>query len=224
MAINVTTPRCTTIVVNDMETIDVEVIFGSGEQCQKWCQCWVVWILTLSKQSLAPIKALVIEFYFSYKPKAKSGMVGGRKIIVDAQVLNEVMHLPIFKIEIENFKDNSAKHESHFKCQEKSKTPTIGWRVEDENDPLMMEWVHFFSKRLALKLHPTYVTIRQLQEVVATHKGLMFNWVEFVYGQIHEELVLKRRPGRWCHSYVGINCPSLSNIVWKSQERGMKKD
>jgi hypothetical protein len=75
-----------------------------------------------------------------------------------------------------------------------------------------------------LKLHPTYVTIRQLQEVVATHKGLMFNWVEFVYGQIHEELVLKRRPGRWCHSYVGINCPSLSNIVWKSQERGMKKD
>ncbi len=83
-------------------------------------------ILTLCKKMLAPIKALVIEFYFIYKPKAKNGMVGGRKIIVNAQVLNEVMHLPISKIEIENFKNNSAKHESHFKCQEKSKTPTIG--------------------------------------------------------------------------------------------------
>jgi hypothetical protein len=35
MAINMTTPRCTTTMVNDMETIDVEVILGSGEQCQK---------------------------------------------------------------------------------------------------------------------------------------------------------------------------------------------
>ncbi len=35
MAINVSTPRCTTMVVNDMETIGVEIILGSGEQCQK---------------------------------------------------------------------------------------------------------------------------------------------------------------------------------------------
>jgi hypothetical protein len=35
MAINVSTTRCTTMVVNDMEIIDVEIILGSGEQCQK---------------------------------------------------------------------------------------------------------------------------------------------------------------------------------------------
>ncbi len=76
--------------------------------------------------------------------------------------MNEVMHLPISKIEIENFKDDSAKHESHFKCQKKSKTPTIGWKVEDENEPLMMEWMQVFNKRLALKSHPTYLVIQQL--------------------------------------------------------------
>jgi hypothetical protein len=44
-----------------------------------------------------------------------------------------------------------------------------------------------------LKLPPTYLATKQLQVVVATHKGLMFNWVEFVYGQIHEELMLKKK-------------------------------
>ncbi len=42
MAINVSTPRCTTMVVNDMETIGVEIILGSGEQSKKWCQSWDV--------------------------------------------------------------------------------------------------------------------------------------------------------------------------------------
>lgn len=51
----------------------------------------------------------------------------------------------------------------------------------------------FFNKRLTLKLHPTYLATKQLQVVVATHKGLMFNWVEFVYGQIHGVMVLKKK-------------------------------
>jgi hypothetical protein len=65
-------------------------------------------------------------------------VVGGRKIIIDAQVLNEVMHLPISKIEVDNFKDDSAKLESNLKCQKKSNTLTIGWKVARANDPHMM--------------------------------------------------------------------------------------
>lgn len=75
----------------------------------------------------------------------------------------------------------------------KSNTFVANWKIVEENDPHMMEWMKFFSKRLTLKLHPTYLATKQLQVIVATHKGLMFNWVEFVYGRIHEVLVLKKK-------------------------------
>jgi hypothetical protein len=72
--------------------------------------------LTLIKTLPALIKAPIIKFYNFYKTKHRSGVVGGRKIVVDAHILNELMHLPMSKIEIENFKDDNAKPKSHFKC------------------------------------------------------------------------------------------------------------
>jgi hypothetical protein len=81
-----------------------------------WRQVRLFECLTLTKTLPALIKTPLIEFYNFYKTKHRSGVVGGRKIIVDAHVLNEVMHLPISKIETENFKDDSAKLESHLKC------------------------------------------------------------------------------------------------------------
>jgi hypothetical protein len=176
--------------------------------------------MTLTKTLLALIKALVIEFYNFYKIKHQSGVVGGKEIVVDAHVLNEVMHLCMSKIEIEKFKDDSAKPESHFKCSKKSKTPLVNWKVVETKDPHMMEWMKFFSKRLTLKLHPTYLTSKQLQVVVATHKGLMFNWVEFVYGQIHEELVLEKKVEKvvtfLCDHYFSIIIQHCLKIPRKS--------
>jgi len=120
-------------------------------------------------------------------------VVGGREIVVDAHVLNKIMRLPMSKIEVENFKDDSAKLESHFKCSKISKTPIADWKIAKEKYPHMMEWMKFFNKQLTLKLHPTYLATKQLQAIVVTHKGLMFNWVDFVNGWIHDELMLKKK-------------------------------
>jgi hypothetical protein len=50
-------------------------------------------------------------------------------------------------------------------------------------------------KRLALKLHPTYLALQQLYAII-TSKGVMCNWAEFVNGQIHEELDVRKRQER----------------------------
>jgi hypothetical protein len=158
-----------------------------------WRQVKLFEFLTLTRTLPALIKAPVIEFYNYYKTKHRSGVVGGREIVVDAHAINKVMHLPMSKIEIDNFKDDSVKVESHFKCSKKSKTHVADWKVAKANDPHMMEWTKLFNNQITLKLHPTYLTTKQLQAVVMIHKGLMFNWVEFVYGRIHEEFVLIKK-------------------------------
>jgi hypothetical protein len=81
-----------------------------------WRQVRLFEFLTLIKTLPALIKAPIIEFYNFYKTKHRNGVVGGRKIVVDAHVLNELMHLHMCKIEIEISKDDNAKPKSHFKC------------------------------------------------------------------------------------------------------------
>ncbi len=61
------------------------------------------------------------------------------------------------------------------------------WKVVDVSDPKMMEWMQFVCKKLALKLHPTYLATRQLHVVITTNKRFICNWVKFVNGLIHEE-------------------------------------
>jgi len=41
-----------------------------------------------------PLKALVNEFYQSYKPNEKVGKVRGKEIVVDAQSFHEIFKLP----------------------------------------------------------------------------------------------------------------------------------
>jgi hypothetical protein len=85
------------------------------------------------------------------------GKVGGKKIVVDAQLIHEILKLPLSEIEVNGFKDNSIAPQAYFKLREKAKTPANGWKVAEANDPKMMEWMQFMCKRLALKLHPTYL-------------------------------------------------------------------
>ncbi len=59
----------------------------------------------LSKNFPMPLKALVNEFYQSYKPSEKVGKVGGKEIMVDAQLLHEIFKLPLLEIEVDGLKD-----------------------------------------------------------------------------------------------------------------------
>jgi hypothetical protein len=101
----------------------------------------------------------------------------------------------------------------------KSNTHVVDWKVVEENDPHMMEWMEFFNKWLTLKLHPTYLATKQLQVVVATHKGLMFNWIEFVYGWIHEELVLKKKVKKVASFLCGHSFPIIIQHCLKTPRK-----
>jgi len=52
-----------------------------------------------------PLKALVNEFYQSYKPNEKVGKVRGKEIVVDTQLFHEIFKLPLLEIEVDGFKD-----------------------------------------------------------------------------------------------------------------------
>ncbi len=69
------------------------------------------------------------------------GKVGGKEIVVDAQLLHEILKLPLLEIEVDGFKDDNTIPQAYFKIQEQAKTPTNGWKVADASDPKMMEWM-----------------------------------------------------------------------------------
>ncbi len=69
--------------------------------------------------------------------------VGGKEIVVDAQLIHEILKLPLSEIEVNGFKDNNTTPQSYFKIQEKAKTPVNGWKVAEASDPKMMEWMRF---------------------------------------------------------------------------------
>jgi len=53
---------------------------------------------------LTPLKALVNEFYQSnYKPREEMEKVRDKEIVVDAQLFDEVLKLPLLKFEIDGF-------------------------------------------------------------------------------------------------------------------------
>lgn len=53
----------------------------------------------MSKNMLTPLKALVNEFYQSdYKPREKMEKVRDKEIMVDAQLFDEVLKLPLLKL------------------------------------------------------------------------------------------------------------------------------
>ncbi len=65
---------------------------------------------------LTPLKALVNEFYQSnYKPSEKMGKVGDKEIVVDAQLFHAILKLPLLKIEVDGFKNNSTTPQAYFK-------------------------------------------------------------------------------------------------------------
>jgi hypothetical protein len=83
-----------------------------------------------------------------------------------------------------------------------------GSKVVDVSDPKMMEWMRFVCKKLALKLHPTYLATRQLHVVITTNKRFICNWVKFVNGLIHEELAMKKKVWKvntfLCGHYISL--------------------
>jgi hypothetical protein len=65
---------------------------------------------------LTPLKALVNEFYQSnYKPREEMEKVRDKEIVVDAQLFDEVLKLPLLKFEIDGFKINSTTPQTYFK-------------------------------------------------------------------------------------------------------------
>ncbi len=70
----------------------------------------------LSKNMLTPLNALVNEFYqLDYKPREKMEKVRDKEIVVDAQLFDEVLKLPLLKFEIDGFKNNSTTPQTYFK-------------------------------------------------------------------------------------------------------------
>jgi hypothetical protein len=62
-----------------------------------------------------PLKTLVNEFYQSdYKPCEKMGKVGDKEIVVDVQLFHDVFKLPLLKIEVDGFKNNSTTPQAYF--------------------------------------------------------------------------------------------------------------
>lgn len=84
--------------------------------------------------------------------------------------------------------------------------------------------MQFMCKRLALKLHPNYLTTHQLHAIIAISKRVMCNWVEFVNGQIHEELAMKKKARRvstlLCVHYLSLTiqyCMKVSKVNLERQ-------
>ncbi len=77
----------------------------------------------------------------------------------------------------------------------------------DVSDP-KMEWMRFVCKKLALKLHLTYLATYQLHVVIITSKKVICNWVKFVNGLIHEELAMKKK-ARKVNTFFGGHYISL---------------
>jgi len=50
-----------------------------------------------------------------YKPSEKMGKVGDKEIVVDAQLFHEILKLPLLKIEVDSFKNNSTTRQAYFK-------------------------------------------------------------------------------------------------------------
>ncbi len=69
----------------------------------------------MSKNLPTPLKPLVNEFCQSYKPNEKVGEVRGKEIVVDAQLLHEILKLPLLEIEVDGFKDDSNTPQAYFK-------------------------------------------------------------------------------------------------------------
>jgi hypothetical protein len=99
-----------------------------------------------------------------------------------------------------------------------------GWKVVDVSDPKMMEWMRFVCKKLALKLHPTYLATRQLHVVITINKRVICNWVKFVNGLIHEELAMKKKVWKvntfLCGHYISI----IVQYCMKTSKAYFKKD
>jgi hypothetical protein len=95
---------------------------------------------------------------------------------------------------------------------------------DEANNPKMMEWMQFMCKRLALKLHPTYLTTHQLYAIIVIHKGVMCNWAEFVNGRIHEELAMRKRAKKVSTLLCGLSltiqyCMKVSKV--NSERQGL---
>ncbi len=86
MATNVPIIKCTSMVINDMEPMDNEIILGCGEQCKKWRQIGLFVSFILFKMLPIPINAPAMEFYCFYNPNERNGIIGGKEIVIDAQI------------------------------------------------------------------------------------------------------------------------------------------
>ncbi len=135
--------------------------FGNRWTLTKMEASWFVWISFVAKKFARTIEGPCQWILPILQTLWESGEGRGKEIMVDAQLFHETLKLPLLKIEVDGFKDNSTTPQAYFKAWKKAKNLTNGWKVVEASDPKMMEWMWFMCKRLALKLHPTYLTLWQ---------------------------------------------------------------
>jgi hypothetical protein len=86
-----------------------------------------------------------------------------------------------------------------------------------------MEWMGFVCKKLALKLHPTYLATRQLHMVITISQRVMCNWARFVNGLIHEELAMKKKARKVNTFLCGHYISFIVQYCMKTSKANLKK-
>ena len=209
-------PPLTLLTLTNMEPMKLEICWTPEKK--KEFRTAKLYEFIYRSHNLPPIDTTLVEEYVrNYDPDGSS-VVSGRIVAIDNVTLQKVLHLPIYEIPVGVEASSVFKPNKYFKNGAVALDKSQGWRTMDAISPELGEWKRFVLGRLSLKSHTTYLAKRLMYTIIGMLNGMVFDWVAFVAGKIHGELVTKRKAGRFASllssNYVyAVICHTLGLLV-----------
>ena len=127
-------------------------------------------------EDLTPVELdLLKEYLKNYDVINGHSHVGGRSIVIDEMLLEQVLKLPTSELQVEGDPSSDFKLGSFFKTGEAALVSGQGWKTADALTPELGEWMRFVQKRLSLKKSPTYLAQKIIFATIGTINGIAFN-------------------------------------------------
>ena len=216
----------TPLVVSPLAEINVDELYSQSREMQRNFTNAGMWaFLQLSKDWPEPSLNLCKQFLQNFEPESGKSQVNGKLVELTESQVETHLQLPTADLPAEETiegKEATHLYEPHLYFKTKKEAlKKDGWMTADAITPQLVLWMRFVNKRLALKVHFTYLHPRLLEATMGTAQGCRYNWAAFVTKVMVQACISKKAKGGekfLCGVYLTYLLKKQLNIPMNEKE------
>ena len=189
--------------VAKLDNLNVDELYAHSREAQRNFASAEMWdFLQLSKDWPEPALTLCKQFVENFDAQTGKSKVNEQEVELTEKQVSTLLRLPTAELPAEETMEEKdatnsqlstllSEPHAHFKSGKEALTKD-GWRTNDAITPQLVMWMRFVNKRLALKVHFTYLHSRLLEATMGTIGGCKYNWASFVTKTMVQECLSKK--------------------------------